>query len=55
MQDLLEISTVPKKDAVRIMSAIFNDEKKAEIMKSLMEDQITITHLILISSRYFFL
>jgi AcrR family transcriptional regulator len=39
MQDLLEISTVPKKDAVRIISAIFGDEKKTEIMKSLMEDE----------------
>lgn len=39
MQDLLEISAVPKKDAVRIISAIFNDEKKTGIMKSLMKDE----------------
>ncbi len=39
MQDLLEISTVPKKDAVRIMTAIFGDENKAKIMKSLMDAQ----------------
>lgn len=39
MQELLEINTVPKKDAVRILSAIFNDETKTEMMKTLMEDK----------------
>lgn len=39
MQDLLEISTVPKEDAVRIMSAIFSDETKSEIMKTLMKEK----------------
>ena len=36
MQDLLETGTVQKKDAVKIMTAIFNDDKKGKIMKSLM-------------------
>ncbi|MEN6468400.1 MAG: TetR/AcrR family transcriptional regulator [Smithella sp.] len=39
MQDLLEISSVPKNDAVRILSSIFNDENKTEMMKALMEDE----------------
>jgi AcrR family transcriptional regulator len=36
MQDLLETSTVKKKDAVKILASIFSDEKKGQIMKSLM-------------------
>jgi AcrR family transcriptional regulator len=37
LQDLLEINTVPKEDAVKIMEAIFSNEEKGEIMKSLMD------------------
>ncbi len=37
LQDLLDISTVKKKDALNIMTSIWSDEKKGKIMKSLME------------------
>ena len=36
LQDLLDINTVKKKDALNIMTSIWSDEKKGEIMKSLM-------------------
>jgi len=37
LQDLVEISTIRKKDAVKILASIFNEEKKREIMKILMK------------------
>lgn len=36
IQDLLEINAVPRKDAVKIMEAIFSNEEKRNTLKSLM-------------------
>jgi hypothetical protein len=37
IQDLLEIHAVPKKDAVKIMEAIFVNDKKRDTLKLLMD------------------
>ena len=39
LQDLLDINAVKKKDALNIMTSIWSDEKKGEIMKNLMESK----------------
>jgi hypothetical protein len=36
IQDLLEVNAVPKKDAVKIMEAIFSNSEKRETMKLLL-------------------
>ena len=37
LQDLLDINTIRRKDALTIMTSIFSDRKKGEILKSLLE------------------